>query len=357
MKPDIKALQIQLTGFLDKDTAPFCKELWKLFLSAQSSPQGVPKELLEAKKLELIQEKVLEATPLPPGQDPSLTVRNLRSKPTELPKKPNVDERMQIDGPGTSAVAGTVATGARAEGTHGEDDRIDPATDRGLQDPTATEIRGIAATSGPSSVTATCPTQPVEADATEAETRPVNDVQHGLPQPHATEGRRPSARGQQPLVEAHHLEVHHHHQSVVDAPHHSREALPRGDVSKQSDPAPTHLRESLDRVAAAPHTGPGERGRKRRLVTARMEPPETHHPLRTRKTNTHDRGQGAAAVPNQTPDPLADRSTEDGTHHRLLPDHDDALPRGMALIASRLMCRALEITQRAQKNRSCRIHP
>ncbi|KAG6034367.1 hypothetical protein E4U41_006565 [Claviceps citrina] len=55
--PDIKSLQIQLTGFLDKDTAPFCKELWNLLLSAQGSPQGVPKELLEAKKLELMQEK------------------------------------------------------------------------------------------------------------------------------------------------------------------------------------------------------------------------------------------------------------------------------------------------------------
>ncbi|TVY38739.1 PWI domain-containing protein [Lachnellula occidentalis] len=55
--PDVKKMQIQLTGFLDKDTAPFCKELWKLCLSAQSNPQGVPKELLEAKKLELIQEK------------------------------------------------------------------------------------------------------------------------------------------------------------------------------------------------------------------------------------------------------------------------------------------------------------
>ncbi|CAD6583195.1 MAG: hypothetical protein ASARMPREDX12_001205 [Alectoria sarmentosa] len=56
--PDIKVLQIQLTGFLDKDTAKFCKELWLLCLSAQSNPQGVPKELLEAKKLELIQEKI-----------------------------------------------------------------------------------------------------------------------------------------------------------------------------------------------------------------------------------------------------------------------------------------------------------
>ncbi|KAI0140946.1 hypothetical protein F4776DRAFT_613325 [Hypoxylon sp. NC0597] len=56
--PDIKSMQIQLTGFLDKDTAPFCKDLWNLCLSAQSNPQGVPKELLEAKKLELIQEKI-----------------------------------------------------------------------------------------------------------------------------------------------------------------------------------------------------------------------------------------------------------------------------------------------------------
>ena len=58
MQPDIKALQISLTGFLDKDTPKFCKELWNLCLSAQANPQGVPKELLEAKKLELIQEKV-----------------------------------------------------------------------------------------------------------------------------------------------------------------------------------------------------------------------------------------------------------------------------------------------------------
>jgi hypothetical protein len=57
-QPDIKKLQIQLTGFLEKDTPTFCKELWKLMLSAQSNPQGVPKELLEAKKAELIQEKV-----------------------------------------------------------------------------------------------------------------------------------------------------------------------------------------------------------------------------------------------------------------------------------------------------------
>jgi hypothetical protein len=77
-------MQIQLTGFLDKDTAPFCKELWKLCLSAQSSPQGVPKELLEAKKLELMQEKVLFL--LKPR--PSLPLTGFRSMQTKLLKRP-----------------------------------------------------------------------------------------------------------------------------------------------------------------------------------------------------------------------------------------------------------------------------
>ncbi|KAH9879042.1 hypothetical protein J1614_002477 [Plenodomus biglobosus] len=59
--PNIKEIQIQLTGFLNKDTAAFCKELWDLMLSAQDSPVGVPRELLEAKKLELQQEQLSKA--------------------------------------------------------------------------------------------------------------------------------------------------------------------------------------------------------------------------------------------------------------------------------------------------------
>ncbi|OAA82527.1 Splicing factor PWI [Akanthomyces lecanii RCEF 1005] len=81
--PDIKALQIQLTGFLDKDTAPFCKELWKLFLSAQDSPQGVPKELLEAKKLELMQEKwstILESAVMNPTDVTAICLRRTTKK-------------------------------------------------------------------------------------------------------------------------------------------------------------------------------------------------------------------------------------------------------------------------------------
>ena len=86
MKPDIKLLQIQLTGFLDKDTAKFCKELWLLCLSAQSNPQGVPKELLEAKKLELIQEKVWHLAVSIAGYE---LILNHRSMLRELPKRPN----------------------------------------------------------------------------------------------------------------------------------------------------------------------------------------------------------------------------------------------------------------------------
>lgn len=93
-QPDIKALQIQLTGFLDKDTPKFCKELWSLCLSGQENPQGVPKELLEAKKLELMQEKVTHTNTL--GIQSSWSklllthcIHSLR--PNELPKL--LDER------------------------------------------------------------------------------------------------------------------------------------------------------------------------------------------------------------------------------------------------------------------------
>ncbi|KAL1603898.1 hypothetical protein SLS60_005490 [Paraconiothyrium brasiliense] len=61
--PKIKELQVQLQGFLDAEGPKFCKELWNLMLSAQESPLGVPTAMLEAKKLELQQEKVRRANP------------------------------------------------------------------------------------------------------------------------------------------------------------------------------------------------------------------------------------------------------------------------------------------------------
>ncbi|KAG6361944.1 hypothetical protein INS49_010173 [Diaporthe citri] len=65
--PDIKSLQIQLTGFLDKDTAPFCKEL---------------------------------------------------SRPTKLPKKPARDERSLKPAVAEGVVASTATVVAEATETH-----------------------------------------------------------------------------------------------------------------------------------------------------------------------------------------------------------------------------------------------
>ncbi|KAI1345169.1 PWI domain-containing protein [Xylariaceae sp. FL0016] len=81
-----KKFQIDITGFLQKDTPDFCKEFWNLCLSAQSSPQNVPPELLEAKKLELIQEKVVLDTTI--YQERSKLTR-ARSMPTKLLKRPD----------------------------------------------------------------------------------------------------------------------------------------------------------------------------------------------------------------------------------------------------------------------------
>jgi serine/arginine repetitive matrix protein 1 len=50
---DPRVLQINLTGFLEKNTSLFCKELWGLLLSAARSPSGIPQQFLDAKAAEL----------------------------------------------------------------------------------------------------------------------------------------------------------------------------------------------------------------------------------------------------------------------------------------------------------------
>lgn len=62
-QPDIKSIQIQLKGFLENKTEKFCKDLWNMCLSAQENAQGVPQQLLEAKKLE-IQKQMVRRAPL-----------------------------------------------------------------------------------------------------------------------------------------------------------------------------------------------------------------------------------------------------------------------------------------------------
>ncbi|XP_072082003.1 uncharacterized protein [Arachis hypogaea] len=52
-----KEIQIQLTGFMEKNTGKFMKELWTLLLSAQKNASGVPQQFLDAKEEELRKKK------------------------------------------------------------------------------------------------------------------------------------------------------------------------------------------------------------------------------------------------------------------------------------------------------------
>ncbi|OAL07544.1 PWI domain-containing protein [Phaeosphaeriaceae sp. SRC1lsM3a] len=95
--PKIKEIQIQLTGFLNKDTPAFCKELWDLMISAQDSPVGVPRELLEAKKRELQKEQISKAAAEQrrrEGQEQNDMIDSFRrSEREERPERPERSER------------------------------------------------------------------------------------------------------------------------------------------------------------------------------------------------------------------------------------------------------------------------
>ena len=53
---DGKTMQINLTGFLNGSKArEFMGDLWQLLYAAQSAPQGIPPQLLQAKADELLQ--------------------------------------------------------------------------------------------------------------------------------------------------------------------------------------------------------------------------------------------------------------------------------------------------------------
>ncbi|XP_019053952.1 PREDICTED: serine/arginine repetitive matrix protein 1-like [Nelumbo nucifera] len=53
-----KEVQIHLTGFMEKNTGKFMKELWTLLLSAQKNASGVPQQFLDAKEEETRKKKV-----------------------------------------------------------------------------------------------------------------------------------------------------------------------------------------------------------------------------------------------------------------------------------------------------------
>lgn len=52
-----ECVKIQLTGFMEKNTVKFMKELWSLLLSAQQNASGVPQQFLDEKEAEIHQKK------------------------------------------------------------------------------------------------------------------------------------------------------------------------------------------------------------------------------------------------------------------------------------------------------------
>jgi len=56
-------MQLYLTGFLEKKTPVFMKDLWALLISAQANEHGIPGEFLEKKKEELRQKREEQVRP------------------------------------------------------------------------------------------------------------------------------------------------------------------------------------------------------------------------------------------------------------------------------------------------------
>ncbi|GAA99222.1 uncharacterized protein L969DRAFT_47755 [Mixia osmundae IAM 14324] len=87
---DPKKMQISLTGFLERKTAPFMIELWNLLLSAQASPVKVPAQFIEEKKREMLQRKTQS------DQDASQRVANGAQPgptgPRDAPPRRQLDE-------------------------------------------------------------------------------------------------------------------------------------------------------------------------------------------------------------------------------------------------------------------------
>lgn len=55
---DGKQVQISLTGFMERNTGKFMKELWSLLISAEQNLSGVPQQFLDEKEEETKKKKV-----------------------------------------------------------------------------------------------------------------------------------------------------------------------------------------------------------------------------------------------------------------------------------------------------------
>lgn len=111
-----KKLQINLTGFLAKNSSAFVKDLWSLLLSAQETESGIPLQFLEEQKTELsvkqaeaqrIKEALEKihrvATIIPPPAtqcDPSTTIGESRRPPASVDRESSRERRSEANNRG-----------------------------------------------------------------------------------------------------------------------------------------------------------------------------------------------------------------------------------------------------------------
>lgn len=65
LEPDPRLIHINLSGFLESNTAKFVENLWSLLVSAQDTPSGIPQKILDQKKAEIAEKKVVLLFDLP----------------------------------------------------------------------------------------------------------------------------------------------------------------------------------------------------------------------------------------------------------------------------------------------------
>lgn len=139
-----------ITGFLDKEAAPFAKALWKLLLSAQNGVAGVPQELLDAKRVEIEKQKVrIQLAPLRLTRKYDKLTRPHSSKIRKCSRRPWRGKTPSASATENSHVSGTVnAVSAEAtettesEGTE-EEGEPDAAAAGSMTEEAAIAIRGL----------------------------------------------------------------------------------------------------------------------------------------------------------------------------------------------------------------------
>ncbi|CAI7848092.1 unnamed protein product, partial [Closterium sp. NIES-53] len=88
LKVDGKQVQIQLTGFMERHTARFMRELWCLLLSAQANVSGIPQKFLDEKAEETRKKKEAEQRIL-----------------SEIGRKKGLQQQGSLLGPGSAAAS------------------------------------------------------------------------------------------------------------------------------------------------------------------------------------------------------------------------------------------------------------